>query len=126
MLQPVECHRFSDLAQNAQPSHDVGCVIEVVMSEEILLKDELSAAVHRCPEWEVSGKEIVRVYEFETFADVMDFVNTVADIAESAFHHPDIDIRYTKVRLALSTHELGGVTEADIEMAGRIDTLTDD
>jgi 4a-hydroxytetrahydrobiopterin dehydratase len=55
----------------------------------------------------------------------MEFVNVVADIAEAAFHHPDIDIRYSKVKLLLITHEIGGVTEADIEMATRIDTVTD-
>lgn len=96
------------------------------MSEETLSKDELSAVMHRCPEWDVRDKKLVRMYEFETFSDAMEFVNTVADIAETAYHHPDIDIRYNKVRLALTTHELGGVTEADVEMAGRIDTITED
>ena len=95
------------------------------MSEEVMSPSELSSALKRCPEWEIDRDGISRTWEFESFEDAMEFVNLVADIAERAFHHPDIDIRYSKVKLLLSTHELGGATEADIEMAARIDTLTD-
>lgn len=96
------------------------------MSEEIIPKKELSDVLHRCPEWEIESDGIVRSYEFESFVDAIDFVNVVADIAETAFHHPEIWIRYNKVKLILSTHEIGGVTEADVVMASRIDTVTDE
>lgn len=95
------------------------------MSEEIIPPVELARVLKRCPEWEVDSDGISRTWEFESFEDAMEFVNVVADIAEAAFHHPDIDIRYSKVKLLLSTHEIGGATEADIEMATRIDTITD-
>jgi 4a-hydroxytetrahydrobiopterin dehydratase len=57
--------------------------------------------------------------------DGIDFVNSVADIADEAQHHPDIRINYTKVTLKLTTHDAGGVTEADVELAQRVDNLVD-
>ena len=95
------------------------------MSEEIIRPTELPSKLKSCPEWEAVGDGISRTWEFESFEDAIEFVNVVADIAEAAFHHPDIDIRLNKVKLLLSTHEIGGATEADIEMATRIDTVTD-
>ena len=56
----------------------------------------------------------------------MDFVNSVAEIAEEDDHHPDIDIRYNKVRIALSTHSEGGLTDLDFEVAEKIDTLVEE
>lgn len=96
------------------------------MSEEIIPKDQLSVALKHSPEWDVEGQGITRQWEFEDFNDAMEFVNIVAEVAEAACHHPDINIRYNKVKLVLTTHEIGGVTEADVEMAGRIDNLCDD
>ena len=91
-----------------------------------LLEDEdLSAGVKKCPEWESEKKAITRTFEFEEFMDGIDFVNSVADIAEEAQHHPDIRINYTKVTLKLTTHDAGGVTEADVELAQRVDNLVD-
>ena len=95
------------------------------MSEEILSSEELVVAVKRCPEWDVENEMLVRGWEFETFEESMEFVNTVADVAEEAFHHPDILIRYNKVKLTLVTHEIGGITAADLEMAVRIDNAVD-
>jgi 4a-hydroxytetrahydrobiopterin dehydratase len=91
-----------------------------------LLEDEdLSAALKKCPEWEYEKNAINRTFEFEEFMDGIDFVNSVADIADEAQHHPDIRINYTKVSLKLTTHDAGGVTEADVELAQRIDNLVD-
>jgi 4a-hydroxytetrahydrobiopterin dehydratase len=84
---------------------------------------ELDAAVAKLPEWTFDGGEIVRTWTFKDFVAAMLFVNQVAAMAESAGHHPDIDIRYNRVRLALVTHDAGGVTSADVEMAGRLDLL---
>lgn len=97
----------------------------VVMSEEIITKEDLKDELRKCPEWEIKGSKIVRELEFEEFMDAIDFVNLLAEAAEDASHHPDIDIRYNKVKLALTTHEIGGVTEADLEMAVRIDNICD-
>jgi 4a-hydroxytetrahydrobiopterin dehydratase len=91
-----------------------------------LLEDEdLSAALKKCPEWEYEKNSINRTFEFEEFMDGIDFVNSVADIADEAQHHPDIRINYTKVTLKLTTHDAGGVTEADVELAQRVDNLVD-
>ncbi|GHC58745.1 4a-hydroxytetrahydrobiopterin dehydratase [Roseibacillus persicicus] len=94
---------------------------------DVLKDKELDQALKKCPEWEVSedGKEISRTIEFEEFTEAIDCVNDIAEIAEEAQHHPDFDIRYSKVILRLTTHDEGGVTPADIEMAGRIDNLVD-
>jgi len=82
---------------------------------------ELQAAVAKLPKWSLTGGEIVRELSFKDFAHAMVFVNGVAELAEGANHHPDIDIRYNKVRLALVTHDSGGITQNDIELAAAID-----
>ena len=92
---------------------------------DLLEEDELHTALKKCPEWEYEKKAIIRVVEFEEFNDAIDFVNGVAEIVEEAQHHPEINIRHTRVLLKLTTHDAGGVTDADIELAQRIDNLID-
>jgi 4a-hydroxytetrahydrobiopterin dehydratase len=75
------------------------------------------------PLWKLEGKELVRHCEFRNFVEAMQFVNGVAGMAEGAGHHPDIDIRYNKVRLALTSHDAGGLTERDFDLAAAIDSL---
>ena len=72
--------------------------------------------------WSRRGDVLTRTYQFRNFSESMRFVNRVADAAEAADHHPDIDIRYSKVTLTLSTHSAGGITEKDIALARAIDT----
>ena len=71
--------------------------------------------------WSRRGDSLTRLYQFRNFAAAMEFVNRVADAAEEANHHPDIDIRYSKVTLVLSTHSAGGITQNDIDLARAID-----
>lgn len=92
---------------------------------DLLENEDLSVALKKCPEWEHEKNAITRTVEFEEFMDAIDFVNDLAEIAEEAQHHPDIVIRYTKVSLKLTTHDAGGITELDIELAQRIDNLVD-
>ncbi|MCU0794342.1 MAG: 4a-hydroxytetrahydrobiopterin dehydratase [Akkermansiaceae bacterium] len=92
---------------------------------DLLEPSELKAALKKLPDWELEGKKIVRTLEFEEFSEAIDFVNGVAEIAEEADHHPDIRISYTKVTLTLITHDAGGITESDIEVAKKIDHLID-
>lgn len=94
---------------------------------DVIKGEDLEQALKRCPEWEVSedGREIFRAIEFEEFTEAIDCVNDIAEMAEEVQHHPDFDIRYSKVILRLSTHDMGGVTSADLEIAGRIDNLVD-
>jgi 4a-hydroxytetrahydrobiopterin dehydratase len=77
----------------------------------------------RIPGWERRGNEIVKTFVRRDFVGAISFVHQVADAAETAGHHPDIDIRWNKVTLALSTHAEGGLTESDFELAARIDEL---
>lgn len=75
--------------------------------------------------WTREGEEIVREYKLEDFASAIAFVNRVADVAEEANHHPDILVHgWNKVRLSLINHSAGGLTEADFELAGKVDGLT--
>ena len=67
--------------------------------------------------WTRKDDAITRTFEFGSFRDAMAFVQRAADAAEAADHHPDIDIRYTRVTCVLSTHSAGGLTELDVQMA---------
>jgi 4a-hydroxytetrahydrobiopterin dehydratase len=92
---------------------------------DLLEEEELAVALKKCPEWEPEKKYITRTIEFEEFMEGIDFVNDVGEIAEEAQHHPDISIKHTKVTLKLTTHDVGGVTDLDIQLAQRIDNLVD-
>ena len=92
---------------------------------ELLEAEELSIALKKCPEWELEKKSITRTIEFEEFNEAIDSVNDLAKISEEAQHHPDIIIRHTRVSLHLTSHDAGGVTQLDIELAQRIDNLVD-
>lgn len=89
----------------------------------ILAAGELELALETVPEWRMEANNIVRQFEFENFVAAMGFVNQVAKLAEDAWHHPDIDIRWNKVRLALCTHSEGGLTVKDFELARQFDRL---
>lgn len=84
---------------------------------------EIQRALGTLPGWTRKGDTIAKSYHFATFPAGVAFIAQVADIAEQLQHHPDIDIRYTRVQFCLSTHEAGGVTVRDIELARRIEAL---
>jgi 4a-hydroxytetrahydrobiopterin dehydratase len=89
-----------------------------------VLEDRVvTAKMKSIPLWQLERGELVRHCEFQNFIDAMQFVNSVAEMAEGAGHHPDIDIRYNKVRLALVSHDAGGLTERDFDLAAGIDSL---
>jgi 4a-hydroxytetrahydrobiopterin dehydratase len=75
------------------------------------------------PRWDLVDGELVKVVECATFPAAIEFVVAVAERAEAADHHPDIDIRWRTVRLVLVTHDAGGITELDLALAGVIDAL---
>jgi 4a-hydroxytetrahydrobiopterin dehydratase len=90
-----------------------------------LLSDEDVAARLQGSDWRREGDEIVRDLKFSDFAEAMAFVNKVAEAAEAANHHPDILVHgWNRVRLSLTNHAQGGLTEADFVLAGQIDGLT--
>jgi 4a-hydroxytetrahydrobiopterin dehydratase len=86
----------------------------------LLTEAEIRARLERLPGWERRGTEIRRTWSFADFEGSMAFVTRVAELAEAADHHPDIDIRYSKVTLALSTHDAGGLTARDFALAEAI------
>jgi len=87
-----------------------------------LPEPEIAAALASLDGWSRQGDEIVKSFERPSFLDGIAFVTRVADLAEAANHHPDIDIRWRTVHFALSTHDKGGLTQLDIELAHRIST----
>jgi 4a-hydroxytetrahydrobiopterin dehydratase len=84
---------------------------------------EIAQRLGERAEWTRRDDAIERTFEFKDFAAAMRFVDGVAEQAEAADHHPDIDIRYNRVRLSLSTHSAGGLTGKDFALAARIDEL---
>ena len=75
------------------------------------------------PDWQIESGELVRTFLFKDFRASLAFVNEIGDLAEKAGHHPDIDVRYNKVRLALVTHDAGGITQKDFDLAAAADKL---
>src|SRR2546426_2820140 len=88
-----------------------------------LSDDEVRDGLARLPGWDLSGAEIVKEWTLGSFRDAVAFVVRVSFEAETADHHPDIDIRYNRVRFVLSTHSEGGITAKDLDLAGRIDRI---
>jgi 4a-hydroxytetrahydrobiopterin dehydratase len=88
-----------------------------------LTDPEIKSRLVIVPDWQVECGELVRTFLFKDFRASLAFVNKVGDIAENAGHHPDIDIRYNKVRLALVTHDAGGITQKDFDLAAAVDKL---
>lgn len=84
---------------------------------------DIQRALGKLPGWVRRGNTLVKSYKFKTFRAGIDFVNRAAAVADRMDHHPDIDIRYTKIRIALSTHDAGGVTDMDTKLAGQIEGL---
>jgi 4a-hydroxytetrahydrobiopterin dehydratase len=88
-----------------------------------LTPDQINERLATVPEWKKNDAMISRTYKFKDFLAAMEFVNRVAPLAEQANHHPDIDIRWNKVTLALTTHSEGGLTEKDFDLAQKCDRL---
>ena len=86
-----------------------------------LTDDQIQRQLGTLTGWQIENNALTKTYTFSTFAQSIAFVNQVADTAETADHHPDIDIRYSKVTLALSTHDSGGITEKDFALAAEAD-----
>ena len=89
----------------------------------LLTANEIEKKLAALEGWELQGSEIARRFQFPGFPEAIRFVNAVAAAAEKANHHPDMDIRWNKVLLRLSTHSQGGLTALDFELAGTINSL---
>ncbi len=90
---------------------------------ELLTDDQIDAALRdHLPEWKVVDNALVRSVEKATFMDGIRLVATVAQLAESMNHHPDIDIRYRTINFKVTSHDAGGITDDDLVLARHIDT----
>ncbi len=90
---------------------------------KLLTEDELAKAVETLPGWRLAGGRLERTFVFGSFAEGMRFVNGAAAVAEELGHHPDIDIRYNRVKIGLTTHDAGGLTGLDLRLAERLSAL---
>ena len=88
-----------------------------------LTPSQIKSSLMSVPQWKKRGATITRTFAFKDFPAAIKFVNTVARLAEKAWHHPDIDIRWNKVTLTLSTHSEGGITPKDLDLADLCDGL---
>jgi 4a-hydroxytetrahydrobiopterin dehydratase len=88
---------------------------------ERLTDQQIQQEMTALPGWSREGDELRKQFSFADFRAAMKFVNSVADMAESANHHPDITINYNRVSLALSTHDVGGLSRLDVELAKQAD-----
>ncbi len=91
---------------------------------EKLSTEKIKIALATVANWEKKGATIARTYQFKDFPAAIKFVGAVAGIAEKAWHHPDIDIRWNRVTLTLTTHDAGGLTEKDFALARKFDRLS--
>ncbi len=90
-----------------------------------LTDDDVQKGLATLPGWERQGDEIVKEYKFDGFGDAIAFVVRLAFRADKANHHPDLDVRYNRVRVALSTHSEGGITAKDLALAAEISTAAE-
>jgi 4a-hydroxytetrahydrobiopterin dehydratase len=87
--------------------------------------EETQSRLAGLPGWKIEAGELVKTFEFKDFTASLHFVNKVGELAEQADHHPDIDIRYNRVRVALTTHDEGGLTQKDFDLASQTQKIVE-
>ncbi len=90
---------------------------------QLLQDSQIQAELSQLSDWELEGKTIKSVRKFKDFIAAINFVNKLVEPAEAAGHHPDLEISYNKVKISLSTHDAGGLTSKDFELAKIISQL---
>lgn len=88
-----------------------------------LKPDQVKVQLAKVKGWKLRGNKISRLYVFEDFMQGLQFINQIARLAEAMNHHPDIDVRYNKVKLTLTTHDEGGLTMKDFRLAEKINRV---
>ena len=96
------------------------------MANQLLSKDEVQRLKIQLPYWEISEKKIKRTFIYKNFIEAFSFMTKVALLAEGMNHHPEWFNVYSKVEIALFTHDLGGLTKLDLELARKIDLISSD
>ena len=89
----------------------------------LLIDTEITARLSQLPDWELEGKTITRTFKFKNFVEAINFVNKLVEPAEAAGHHPDLSISYNKVTVTMTTHDAGGLTGKDFQVAQSITSL---
>jgi 4a-hydroxytetrahydrobiopterin dehydratase len=92
---------------------------------KLLSDEEVLSRLGALPGWKIEDGMLVKTFKFKDFRAALHFVNRLGDVAEEAGHHPDIDIRYNRVRLSLTTHDAGGLTGKDFDLAGQAQKLAE-
>ncbi len=90
---------------------------------QLLDTNEIQTQLQQLADWQLEGKEIKRTFKFKDFVSAIDFVNRLVAPAEAAGHHPDLEISYNKVSVSMTSHDAGGLTAQDFEMAKKISQL---
>ena len=132
LRRPTQLHRGDRAVHAASLSNTCSCPQPVsawraaslpptMVAMAALSDDQVREGLVRLPGWEREDDAIVRTYELPSFRAVIDFVGRIADAAEAADHHPDLDIRYSRLRVVLSTHSEGGITDQDFALAAQLD-----
>ena len=88
--------------------------------KQALTPAEIKETLQTIPGWTLQDGKLIRDWTFQDFVQAIEFINKIATLAEGAGHHPDIDIRYNNVRLSLVSHDAGGITQRDANMARQI------
>ncbi|MBU6302792.1 MAG: 4a-hydroxytetrahydrobiopterin dehydratase [Verrucomicrobia bacterium] len=91
--------------------------------ENLIPEEELEQWMKKIPEWDLEDDCICRSFEFDSYMEGIDFVNGIAELAEEADHHPDLEVSYGMVDVTLTTHDLKGLTEQDFLLAQKIDQM---
>ena len=89
----------------------------------VLMPSEIETALRDLPGWAIRNGMLVRTYRHQSLPEAIVFVNAVAHLAELANHHPDIDVRYTNITLSLVTHDEGGITRRDVDLARQVEDI---
>ncbi|MBE9223218.1 4a-hydroxytetrahydrobiopterin dehydratase [Cyanobacterium stanieri LEGE 03274] len=89
----------------------------------LLNQQQIQQKLENFQDWNVEGKNLVKTFQFDDFLKAIDFVNQLVAPAESAGHHPDISISYNKVTINLTSHDQGGITEKDFDLAQKINQI---
>lgn len=99
-------------------------VSKTIMANTMVLNaTELNQKIQELPDWKIKDNTLTKTFEFKDFVTAIDFVNQLVEPAESAGHHPDLAISYNKVSVSLTTHDAGGITQKDFDLAREISQL---
>ena len=93
------------------------------MRTKLLDEKEIGLLQRALPKWDCSSSKLTRIFKFDNFIDAFAFMTKVAITSESMGHHPDLSNVYSKVKIELTTHDLGGISNLDLELANKINKL---